>query len=157
MDTAGKNALGRVGTNRERQILAETILLCDELNKLETTLNIGTAVVESNELEVVKNLGDGYDEYLIAKTTGVREIWCGRSSAFGTGPLVNIDLPEFGEDDTTERVKAEATATTGEEITDDSGSCDEDEEVEEPRRVRAATHRRRKVSVPVHSGQKDCR
>ena len=155
MDTAGKNALGRVGTNRERQILAETILLCDELNKLETTLNIGTAVVESNELEVVKNLGDGYDEYLIAKTTGVREIWCGRSSAFGTGPLVNIDLPEFGEDDTTERVKAEATATTGEEVTDDSGSCDEDEEVEVAEaEVRAATPPPPQRICPVHSDKK---
>jgi len=90
MNQGGLNveAIKAAASNKERHAMAETLIVCGELNEVETTLNIGTALVNSAEVERVSALGDGYDEYLVASTPGVRSIWCGRSASFGTGPLI---------------------------------------------------------------------
>lgn len=64
--------------------------MAEKLNEEESTVNIAELIVGMDQIRADDSPTDGYDRYYIVDC-GWRQVWCGRSAVFGTGPVVCAD------------------------------------------------------------------
>ena len=64
--------------------------MAEKLNEEESTVNIAELIVGMDQIRADDSPTDGYDRYYVVDC-GWRQVWCGRSAVFGTGPVLCAD------------------------------------------------------------------